>query len=387
LPTQGILYLEEMVDKIKDMDRQEFLKNAKRVVIKIGSQLLEKDGSIDEGFINNLADNIKKLHSQDREVIIVSSGAILAGTKKLGLKKKPKTITEKQAVASVGQAYLIQIYDKLFSKNGLTIGQILLTIEGLRERKRYILAQNTLNKLLDMSVIPIVNENDTIAIEEIVFGDNDFLAAHVSVLVNADLLIILSTAGGLYTGEPTDPSSQLIKEIRNIDDVLSYARASTSQFGTGGMRSKLEATKIAVSHQIPVVIAPKEKNILLQIFEGKPLGSFIYPQEKTKLSRKKSWLKLLSAPKGKITIDEGAVKAIKEGKSLLPAGIKAVEGIFSKNDVVAVLNEKGQIIGKGITNFNYGELEKIKGKKSIDVEKILKRKFTEVIHRDNMVVF
>jgi len=369
------------------MDRQEFLKNARRIVIKIGSQLLEKDGSIDEEFIKNLSANIKKLQSRDIQVIIVSSGAILAGTKKLGLKKKPKTITEKQAVASVGQAYLIQIYDKLFSQNGLTIGQILLTIEGLRERKRYILAQNTLNKLLDMSVIPIVNENDTIAIEEIVFGDNDFLAAHVSVLVNADLLIILSTAGGLYTGEPSDPSSKLIGEITDIDRVLSYARASTSQFGTGGMRSKLEAAKIAVSHQIPVVIAPKQKNIILQIISGESSGSFIHPQKKTKLSRKKSWLKLLSAPKGRITIDEGAVKAIREGKSLLPAGIKAVEGIFSKNDVVAILNEKGQIIGKGIINFNHKELKKIKGKKSGDVEKILKKKFTEAIHTDNMVVF
>ncbi|NPA58836.1 MAG: glutamate 5-kinase, partial [Aquificae bacterium] len=178
------------------MDKRELLRNAKRIVVKIGSQLLEKDGSIDEDFINNLSENIKRLHGQDREVVIVSSGAILAGVKKLGLNQKPKTITEKQAVASVGQAYLIQIYDKIFSKNGLTVGQVLLTVEGLRERKRYVLAQNTLNKLLDMSVVPIVNENDTIAIEEIVFGDNDFLAAHVSVLVDADLLLILSTAGG-----------------------------------------------------------------------------------------------------------------------------------------------------------------------------------------------
>ncbi|NPA17457.1 MAG: glutamate 5-kinase [Aquificae bacterium] len=369
------------------MDRKEYLKNARRIVVKIGSQLLEKDGCIDEEFIDNLAGNIKKLHGEDREVVIVSSGAILAGVKKLKLGQRPKTITEKQAVASVGQAYLIQIYDKQFSRNGLTIGQILLTIEGLRERKRYVLAQNTLNKLLDMSVVPVVNENDTIAIEEIVFGDNDFLAAHVSVLIDADLLIILSTAGGLYTGEPSEPSSELIEEIRDIDAALSYAGASTSRFGTGGMRSKLEAAKIAVSHQIPVVIAPKKKDILLQLLEGKPSGSFIHPQKEAGLSRKKSWLKLLSAPKGKITIDDGAVKAIKEGKSLLPAGIKAVEGIFSKNDVVAILNEKGQIIGKGIVNFNYKELERIKGRKSGEVEKILKRKFTEAIHRDNMVVF
>ncbi|WP_457625908.1 glutamate 5-kinase [Persephonella sp.] len=364
---------------------ENYLKSAKRIVIKIGSQLLEKNGFIDTDFIKNLSENIKDL--KDREIVIVSSGAVLAGVKKLGLKQKPQSITEKQAVAAVGQAYLMQIYDRIFSEKGLVIGQVLLTVEGLRERKRYILAQNTLNKLVDMGVIPVVNENDTIAIEEIVFGDNDFLAAHVSVLINADLLIILSTAGGVYTGEPKSISSTLLKEIKSIEEALKFARASTSKFGTGGMRSKLEAAKIAVSHQIPVVIAPKKENILTEISQGKLVGSFIYPEKQKKLSRKKSWLKLLSAPKGRVIIDKGAEKALKEGKSLLPAGIKNVEGIFYKNDVVALLNEEGKIIGKGITNFSYKELKKIKGKKSSEVENILKRKFTEVIHRDNLVVF
>ncbi|NPA58471.1 MAG: glutamate 5-kinase, partial [Aquificae bacterium] len=221
----------------------------------------------------------------------------------------------------------------------------------------------------------------------IVFGDNDFLAAHVSVLVDADLLLILSTAGGLYTSDPSDPSSRLVEEVKDIDQVLSYAGTSRSAFGTGGMRSKLEASKIAVSHQIPVVIAPKMEDILLKTVRGELHGSFVYPQEEKKLSRKKSWLKLLSAPKGKLVVDGGAEKAIRNGKSLLPAGIVSVEGIFSKGDVVAVLNEKGQIIGKGLVNFNSKELERIKGKKSTEVEKILKRKFTEAVHRDNMVVF
>jgi len=178
-----------------------------------------------------------------------------------------------------------------------------------------------------------------------------------------------------------------LKEIKSIEEALKFARASTSKFGTGGMRSKLEAAKIAVSHQIPVVIAPKKENILTEISQGKLTGSFIYPEKQKKLSRKKSWLKLLSAPKGRVIVDKGAEKALKEGKSLLPAGIKNVEGIFYKNDVVALLNEEGKIIGKGITNFSYKELKKIKGKKSSEVEDILKRKFTEVIHRDNLVVF
>ncbi len=367
-------------------NRTESVKNAKKIVIKIGSQLLEKSNDIDKQFISNLAKQISQLKKEGREVVIVSSGAVLAGIKKLGLKEKPKTITEKQAVSAVGQAYLMQIYDSCFSKENINIGQVLLTIEGLRERRRYVLAKNTLTKLLELEVIPIINENDTVAVEEIVFGDNDFLAAHVSVLVEADLLLILSTAGGLYTGEPGEKNAVLIKEIKNLDEALKYAGTSKSKFGTGGMRSKLEAAKIAVSHSIPVVIAPKEENVIKNILKGKEIGSFIHPEKKKK-SLKRSWLLTLSAPKGKIIVDKGAEKALREGKSLLPAGIKEVEGIFSKKDVVAVQNTEGRIIGKGIANYSYKELKKIKGLKSSEVEKVLKRKFTEVIHRDNLVLF
>ena len=367
------------------MEKSQLIKNANRIVVKIGSQLLEKNNSIDTQFIENLAENIAQ--NSDKEFIIVSSGAVLAGVKKLGLKQKPVSITDKQAVASVGQAYLMQIYDRIFSKYGKNIGQILLTIEGLRERKRYVLAQNTINRLLDMEVVPIVNENDTIAVEEIVFGDNDFLAAHVAVLTNADLLIILSTAGGVYTGEPGEEGTQLIEEIKDVSQALQYAGTSKSKFGTGGMRSKLEAAQIATSHGIPVIISPKKEDIISQTLAGRITGSFIYPEKSKKLSRKKSWLKLLSAPKGRIIIDRGAEEAIRKGKSLLPAGIKDFEGIFSKNDVVAILNEEGKIIGKGIINYSYKEIEKIKGKKSSEVENLLNRKFTEVIHRDNLVVF
>ncbi len=364
--------------------RETFLKNIKRVVIKIGSQLLEKNNELDRDFIQNLAKQISEI--KEKDILIVSSGAVLAGVKKLGINKQPSTITEKQAFASVGQAYLMQIYDNHFSKEGINIGQVLLTIEGLRERRRYVLAKNTLEKLLELDVVPIINENDTVAVEEIVFGDNDFLAAHVSVLVNADLLIILSTAGGLYTGEPTEKNSQLIKEITDIEEALKFAKASKSKFGTGGMRSKLEAAKIATSHSIPVIIAPKKDNIILDLLSGKEIGSFIYPEKKKK-SQKKSWLLTLSAPKGKIIIDKGAEKALREGKSLLPAGIKEIEGIFSKKDVVAIENTDGRIIGKGIANYSHRDLKKIKGLKSHQVEEILGMKFTEVIHRDNLVLF
>ncbi len=367
-------------------NREKYLKNIKRIVIKIGSQLLEKNRDIDRDFISDLAKQVSTLKKEGKNVLIVSSGAVLAGIKKLKLKEKPRTLTEKQAVASVGQAYLMEIYDSNFSKEEINIGQILLTIEGLRERKRYVLAKNTIEKLLEYGVVPIINENDTVAVEEIVFGDNDFLAAHVSVLSGADLLIILSTAGGLYTGEPGEEGSHLIKEIKNIDEALTFAKASKSKFGTGGMRSKLEAAKIAVSHSIPVFIAPKKENVILDIISGKDIGSFIFPESRKK-RLKKSWLLTLSAPKGKIIVDKGAEEALKKGKSLLPAGIKDVEGIFSKNDVVAVENTEGRIIGKGIANYSYKEIKKIKGLKSDEVEKVLGKKFTEVIHRDNLVVF
>jgi len=366
------------------MERADFIKSAKRIVLKIGSGILEKEDDIDIEFIQNLANQIKNL---DKEFIIVSSGAVLAGVKKLKLKYRPKDITEKQAVAAVGQAYLMQIYDNIFSKNNLIVGQILLTTEGLRERKRYIYARNTLNKLIDMNVIPIINENDTIAVEEIVFGDNDFLAAHVSVLAQADLLIILSTAGGLYTDDPSNPDSKLIEEIKDIEEALSYAKSSKSKFGTGGMRSKLEASKIATSHSIPVIIAPKKEDIIKSIFEGEKVGTFIYPAKNKKLKEKKSWLSLLSAPKGKIIIDKGAENALKNKKSLLPAGIKEVEGIFYPKDVVAIASEDGKIIGKGIVEISYKDLKKIKGLKTSYIEKLLNKKISEVIHIDNMVLF
>jgi len=368
------------------MERRQYIEKAKRILIKIGSQLLEKDNDIDTEFISDLARQISLL--KDKEIIIVSSGAVLAGVKKLKLPSRPKNITEKQAVASVGQAYLMQIYDKFFSDYNLIIGQVLLTIEGLRERKRYLYAKETLNKLLEFNVVPIINENDAIAVEEIVFGDNDFLAAHVSLLTDANLLIILSTAGGLYTDDPSNPGAKLIEEIKvDVDQALNFAKSSKSKFGSGGMRSKLEAAKIATQHSIPVIIAPKKKDIIVDILSGNKIGTFIHPHKAKKGSSKKSWLELLSYPKGKLIVDAGAEKALKAGKSLLPSGIKEVEGIFNQKDVVAIANEEGNIIGKGIVNLGYKEIKKIKGLKTEKAKEILGKDVEEVIHADNIVIF
>jgi glutamate 5-kinase len=368
------------------MERRQYIEKAKRIVIKIGSQLLEKDDDIDTEFISDLARQISLL--KDKEIIIVSSGAVLAGVKKLKLPSRQKNITEKQAVASVGQAYLMQIYDKFFSEHNLIIGQVLLTIEGLRERKRYLYAKETLNKLLEFNVIPIINENDAIAVEEIVFGDNDFLAAHVSLLTDANLLIILSTAGGLYTDDPSNSDAKLIEEVKvDIDQALNFAKSSKSKFGSGGMRSKLEAAKIATQHSIPVIIAPKKKNIIVDILPGNKIGTFIHPHKAKKVSSKKSWLELLSYPKGKLIVDAGAERALKAGKSLLPSGIKEVEGIFNQKDVIAIANEEGSIIGKGIVNLGYKEIKKIKGLKTEKAKEILGKDVEEVIHADNIVIF
>ena len=367
------------------MERRKYIEKAKRIVIKIGSQLLEKDDDIDTEFISDLARQISLL--KDKEIIVVSSGAVLAGVKKLKLPSRPKNITEKQAVASVGQAYLMQIYDKHFSEYNLIIGQVLLTVEGLRERKRYLYAKETLNKLLEFNVVPIINENDAIAVEEIVFGDNDFLAAHVSLLTDANLLIILSTAGGLYTDDPSNIDAKLIEEIKDVDEALNFAKSSKSKFGSGGMRSKLEAAKIATEHSIPVIIAPKKKDIIVDILSGNKLGTFIYPHKAKKASSKKSWLELLSYPKGKLIIDLGAEKALRSGKSLLPSGIKEVEGIFNQKDVVAIANEEGNIIGKGIVNLSYKEIKKIKGFKTEKAKEVLGKDVEEVMHADNIVIF
>lgn len=367
------------------MDRKTALTKVRRVVVKIGSQILQKEDNIDREFIENLADQITR--NKDREFIVVSSGAVLAGIKKLGLTSKPKTITEKQAVASVGQANLIQIYDSIFSKKNLTVGQMLLTVEGLQDRRRYIYAKNTLNKLLEFGVIPIINENDAIAVSEIVFGDNDFLASHVALMADADLLIILSTAGGLYTDDPSNPQAQIIKVIDDIDTALSYAKASKSTYGSGGMRSKLEASKISSDHGIPVIIAPKSQDVLDKILQGEDIGTYIKPSKQPKTQKKKSWLKLLSYPKGKVYIDSGAYRALREGKSLLPSGIKEVEGIFKSKDVVAISDEEGNVIGKGIVSLDHKELTKVKGLKTDQATKILGKKVEEVIHTDDLVIF
>ncbi|RUM29326.1 MAG: glutamate 5-kinase [Aquifex sp.] len=354
-----------------------------RIVFKIGSNLLQtEDGDIDLNFLSKLGEGVKKLKKLGHEVLIVSSGAVLSGAKRLGIKEKPKDLILKQALSAVGQAYLMHLYDTVFSNYGLNVGQVLLTrdVFSAKNKDRFINAKNTINKLLELGIVPIINENDAVAVSELVFGDNDFLAVYVSFMVNANLLVIFSSAGGLR-----NEADEIIPLVENVEEAFKYVKGTGTSFGTGGMRSKLEATRLATTLNIPVIITGKDESIL-NLSNLKTKGTLFKPS-KRKLRNALKVIATLEEPKGLVVIDDGAVKALKEGKSLLPAGVKGVEGSFRKGDIVSIVDEKGLIIGKGKVNFSSEDIEKIKGKKTKEVRQLLKTTKDEVIHRDNMVVF
>jgi len=354
-----------------------------RIVFKIGSNLLQtEEGDIDLNFLSRLGEGIKKLKNLGDEVVLVSSGAVLSGAKRLGLKEKPSDLTLKQALSAVGQAYLMHLYDVVFSNYGLKVGQILLTRDVFQRKNedRFRNAQRTLTKLLELGIVPIVNENDAVAVSELVFGDNDFLAVYVAFMVNADLLVIFSSAGGLR-----NERNEIVKEVESVEKAFRFVKGTGTSFGTGGMRSKLEATRLATTLNIPVIITGKEEDIP-GLRELKTKGTFFKPSRR-KLRNALKVLATMEEPKGIVVIDRGAVEAIRKGKSLLPAGVVKVEGVFGRGDAVSILNEEGLIIGKGKVNFSSEELEKIKGMKTKEVRELLGTSKDEVIHRDNMVVF
>ncbi|NPB08690.1 MAG: glutamate 5-kinase [Aquificae bacterium] len=354
-----------------------------RIVFKIGSNLLQtEEGDIDLNFLSRLGEGIKKLRNYGDEVVVVSSGAVLSGAKRLGLKEKPSDLTLKQALSAVGQAYLMHLYDVVFSNYGLKVGQILLTRDVFQRKNedRFRNAQRTLTRLLELGIVPIVNENDAVAVSELVFGDNDFLAVYVAFMVNADLLVIFSSAGGLRNDR-----DEVVREVEKVEEAFKFVRGTGTSFGTGGMRSKLEATRLATTLNIPVIITGKEENIP-QLRKFKTKGTFFKPSRR-KLRNALKVLATMEEPKGIVVVDRGAAEAIRRGKSLLPAGVVKVEGVFSRGDVVSIFNEEGLIIGKGKVNFSSEELEKIKGMKTKEVRNLLGTSKDEVIHRDNMVVF
>jgi len=357
------------------------------VILKIGSNLLRTpEGDLDLAFISSLAERIKRLKQKGYKFVLVSSGAVLAGIKKLNLKRKPKSLVEKQALASVGQAYLMHLYDTLFSNYGLKVSQVLLTADVFKNRERYENAKNTFCQLLRWDIIPIVNENDTIAVEELIFGDNDFLAAHLAVMLNPDFVVVVSTAGGLYTKDPREAGAVLLRELNSPDEALSYAAPSKSEYGSGGMKSKLEAAKIVHSLGIPLAIVGKNAP-LEEVLEGKPFeGTLIKPSPKPVRGRKKL-LTFVEQPKGIIYIDKGAKKALERGKSLLAVGVKGAEGSFKRGDIVKIALEDGTEVGKGKVNFSSEEIKKISGKTTEEIRQLFPDRPSEVIHRDNLVLF
>jgi glutamate 5-kinase len=377
--------------KVSKNQRKSIISNVNRVIIKIGSSMLtDSNGSLSESVFEKLALEISKIRDKNIEVIVVSSGAIASGMKKLGIVKRPKEISMKQAIAAAGQSTLIWHYERAFSVFNQNVAQILLTLDGLSDRKRYLNARKTLITLLAMGIIPIVNENDTVAIEEIMLGDNDNLAAHITSLIEADLLIMLTDIEGLYSKDPRkNKDAELISLIERIGEEIENTAGDTLGRATiGGMRTKIEAAKMAAAFGVPTIIANgKNGSTLEDIFEGKEVGTLFLPSERI-LSGRKHWIAFTLKSAGEIVIDDGAKKAISSsGKSLLPSGIKEVHGNFGVGESVTCIDENGTEVARGLTSYSAGDIRKIMGSKTSEVEGILGYKYSdEVIHRDDLAV-
>jgi len=374
-------------------DKRRCLKNIKKMVIKIGSSSLTlKTGGLDRANIEKFVNEVSSLAKRGIEVMIVTSGAIAAGLEDLNISKKPQEITLLQAAASIGQVELMKLYGDLFSKNGLKIGQILLTQEDTTRREQYLNIRNTIRNLIDLGVIPLINENDSAAVDEIKFGDNDELAALVSVLAEADVLVILTDIEGMYDKNPrTSRDAKLISYIDRIDkNIESAAGGIGSTYGIGGMESKIKAAKICSFSGIKTIIADSRRiNVLDEILAGKNVGTFFAPQTMKKVKSIKKWIAFGMRTKGAIIIDKGAEEAVlNKGKSILPVGVVKVSGKFNKGDTLKVFSMDNKLIAKGISNFSSDDILKIKGKNQ---KKILSEfsdaMCSEVIHRDCLVVF
>lgn len=358
----------------------------KRVVVKVGSSTLtDHVGRLDLNYIRDLAGQITEQNNNGLDVMLVTSGAIRAGAEKLAMDGRPKTLPEKQAAAAVGQGLLLQVYTDFFAHSGVTAAQVLLTRDDFRDRTRYLNARNTLNALLKLQCVPVINENDTVAVDEIRFGDNDTLAAMVAAATEADILIILSDVAGLYNGTPDN----VVSEVEEITpEIEAMAGGTGSDAGTGGMRAKLEAAKIAISCGVTMVIADgRRERVIADVLAGEHIGTWFRGKE-ARLAHRKRWIAFGSQLRGTITVNDGARKMITgRGKSLLAAGIVGIEGCFTAGDLVAIADESSTRIARGLTNYSSEDLKKIQGKHSNEIEAILgEHEFDEVVHRDNLVL-
>lgn len=364
------------------------LSDYKRITVKIGSALLVEHGRLKRKWLESLADDLHMLTSQGKEVLVVSSGSIALGRGVLGLPSGPLKLEQAQAAASVGQIALAQAYSEILGTRGLTAGQILLTLGDTEERRRYLNARETISTLLKMGAVPIINENDSVATSEIRYGDNDRLGARVATMASADLLVLLSDVDGLYTAPPqNDPNAIFLPEVPQVtQEIEAMAGAPGTAFSSGGMKTKIDAAKIAQSAGTSMIIASgKTLNPLSAVENGARATWF--PAPDCPANARKTWISGHLKPNGLVQLDKGALKAVRSGKSLLPAGISRVEGSFTRGDAVRILDADGHDVGCGLIAYDYGEASLIIGRNSKEIETILGYAGrAEMIHRDDLVL-
>ncbi|MBX5482836.1 MAG: glutamate 5-kinase [Myxococcaceae bacterium] len=366
------------------------MQSARRVVVKIGTNALTNaTGRFDRGHFQRLAGDLLEV-ARTRELVIVSSGAIALGVERLGWTTRPKDIPGKQACAAVGQSRLMQAWEEAFAERGRTVAQILLTHEDVQDRRRYLNARHTLARLLEERVVPVINENDTVSVAELKFGDNDTLAGLVAGLVEADVLVVLSDVEGLYTADPrSDPSAALIPEVTEVTPkVLELGGKSTSGVGTGGMATKVRAAARVAELGIRAVICSGQRpHVLGQVLAGEEIGTLFEPKA-TPRSARAAWIAHALRARGTVVVDEGARRAVVEQKkSLLPSGIRAVQGDFDKGDPVDLADEAGTVFARGLSAYDADELRRIAGRKSSEIEAVLGYRYLdEAVHRDDLAL-
>lgn len=370
--------------------RQNLLKKAKRVVVKVGSAVLTGQDGLNREVVDGLVRQLAALRQQGREVILVSSGAVAAGRRKLQMTGRSINIKEKQAVAAVGQSNLMRLYEDTFDRYDQKVAQILLTHDDLANRDRYLNVRNTIFTLLDWGIIPIINENDTVSVEELRFGDNDTLGAMITNLIEADVFVCLTDVEGLFTGNPaTDPKAEKVQTVAMVNRAVEEMAGNvTSALGTGGMQSKIKAAKMVATGGGGSFIGPgRQQDVIDRLFGGDPIGTFFLPKPE-KMQSRKHWIAYTLKPKGELVLDGGACRAlVKGGKSLLPSGIIEIRGRFGVGAAVQCLNESGELVAIGLANYNSADIDKVKGVRTSEIENILGFKDSdEIIHRDNLVI-
>ncbi|MBU0762200.1 MAG: glutamate 5-kinase [Candidatus Altiarchaeota archaeon] len=370
------------------MERGQIFSSATKVVVKVGTASITTKLRLDEGKLDKLGAEIASLKASGLEVIIVSSGAIACGMTKLGLKQKPRDINLLQACAAVGQNELMKAYGQMFTKHGFVVAQILVTKQDFENRTRYLNIRNTFNSLLKLGVIPIVNENDSVSVDEIKFGDNDTLSALIASNLGADLLILMSSMDGLYTLDPRkSENAKKIHEVRQITDDIEMLDGKSWGGGVGGIRSKVIAGKTMMKCGIPMAIVDaRMSGVLKRLFNGEPVGTVFIPGEK--LDNKHQWMLFSTKTRGSVTVDSGAKNILKTGKtSLLPAGVTKVKGEFNKGEAISILDSEGIEFARGISNFTSEEIGKIRGLKCSEISsKLGKKTCNEIIYHDNMIL-